>query len=77
MPNPVAARSKVWVCGPLLTGIGLWDPAGQGCLSLVSEVRCQVEESAKGRSLVQRIPTECDLETSTMRRLRTTKAVES
>jgi hypothetical protein len=77
MPNPVAARSKVGVCGRLLTGIGLWDPAGHGCLSLVCEVRCQVEDAAKGRSLVQRIPTECDLETSIMRRFRTTKAVES
>jgi hypothetical protein len=29
------------------------------CLSLVSVVCCEVEVSMKGRSLVQRIPTEC------------------
>jgi hypothetical protein len=29
------------------------------CLSVVSVVCCQVEVSATGRSLVQRIPTEC------------------
>ena len=43
---------------------------------------CQVEVSATGRSLVQRSPTEsgvpeCDLETSTMRRPRPIRAVES
>ena len=32
---------------------------GNGCLSLVSVVYCQVEVSAKGRSLIQRSPTEC------------------
>jgi len=46
----------------------------------VSVVCCQVEVSAKGRSLVQRSLTvcgvsECDLETSTVRRPRTTRAV--
>jgi hypothetical protein len=50
-------------------------------VSLVSIVCCQVEVSATGRSLVQKSPTECgvygrDLETSVMRRLRTTRAVE-
>jgi hypothetical protein len=45
-----------------------------GCLILMSVVCCQVEVSAKGRSLVQRSfndcgVSECDLETSTMRRL--------
>jgi hypothetical protein len=44
-------------------------------------VRCQVEVSATGRSLVQRGPTECgvskcDLETSTMMRFRPTRAVK-
>ena len=44
-----------------------------GCLSLVSVVCCEVEVSAKGWSLVQRIPTECDVsgcdrEASTKRR---------
>jgi hypothetical protein len=46
-----------------------------------SSVRCQVEVSATGRSLVQRSPTECgvsqfDLKTSTMRRPRPTRTVE-
>ena len=50
-------------------------------MSVVSIVCCQVGVSAKGRSLVQRSPTvygvsECDLETSTVRRPRTTRAVE-
>jgi len=77
MQTPAAARSNEWVCGLFVTGIGLSDPTGLGCLSLVSEVRCQVEVSAKGQSLVQRIPTGCDLETSTMRRPRRTRAVEA
>jgi len=34
-------------------------PPGHGCLSLMNVVRCQVEVSATGRSLVQRSPTEC------------------
>jgi hypothetical protein len=47
-------------------------PLDHGCLYLVNVVRCQVQVSAKGRSLVQRSPTErdvsvCDLETSNMR----------
>ena len=42
---------------------------------------CQVEVSATGRSLVQRRPiecgaSECDLETSTMRKSRPTRVVE-
>jgi hypothetical protein len=34
---------------------------GQGCLSLVSGVFCQVGFSASGWSLIQRIPGECDM----------------
>jgi len=34
---------------------------GHGCLFVVSVVCCQVEVSAKGRSFVQRSPTECDV----------------
>jgi hypothetical protein len=49
---------------------------GHGCLSVVSVVCCQIEISATDRSLVQRSPTECDLETSTMSRPRPTSAVE-
>jgi len=56
---------------------------GHGCLSVVSVVCCQVEVevSASGCLLTQRSATdcgvsECDLETSTMRRSRITRAVE-
>ena len=50
-------------------------------MSLVSAMCCQVEVFAMGRSFVQRSPTECgvsecDLETSTMRRPGSTRAVE-
>jgi hypothetical protein len=51
-------------------------------LSVVSVVCCQAEVPATGRSLVQRSPTgcgvsECDLETSTVRRPWATGAVEA
>ena len=54
---------------------------GQGCLSLVSVVCCQVQVPATGRSHVRRSPTECpmskyDLETSTMRKPLPIRAVE-
>jgi hypothetical protein len=48
MPIPMAARSKAWVCGRKLAGIVGSDRWGQGCLSLVSVVCCQVEVSASG-----------------------------
>ena len=67
--------------------LGLWVriPQGHGwmdgCLSLVSVMCCQVEVSIMGRSLVQRSPTErgvseCDLETSSKGRPRSTRAVK-
>jgi len=54
---------------------------GHGCLSLVSVVCCQVEITAKSRSLVQRSPAECDVsecyaETTTMRKPVPSRAVE-
>jgi hypothetical protein len=56
----VAVRSKAWVCGRSLTGIVGSNPTrGHGCLFLVSVVRCEVEVSATGWSLVERSPTEC------------------
>jgi hypothetical protein len=59
-PISVAARSKAWVYGLSFTGIAGANPAaGHGCLSVVSVVCCQVEVSATGRSLVQRIPIVC------------------
>ena len=53
-------------------------PPGHWCLSLVSVVWCQVKVLAKCRSIAQRIPTEfcvseCDLETSTRKRSRSTR----
>ena len=74
LPIPVAARSEAWVCGRSLVGIaGSNSAGGQGCLSLVNAVCCQVNFSALGWSLVQRCPTECgvaecDREASIMRR---------
>jgi len=71
----VAARSKVWVCGSLLSGITGSNTAG-------AYVVCrQIEVPTSGESLVQRSPTgcgvsECDLETSTKKMLRPTMAVE-
>jgi hypothetical protein len=45
MPIPVAARSKVWVCGRSLAGIVGLNLAGgmDVCLSVVSVVCCQLE----------------------------------
>jgi hypothetical protein len=59
LPILVAARSKAWVCGLSLAGIGFESRLRHGCLSLVSVVSCQVEVPATGWSLVQRNPTEC------------------
>ena len=78
---PVAARSKVWVCVHQLAGIAGSNPAeGHGWMSVVC---CWVEVSAMGQSLVQRGAAECgvsklerDLETSTTRRPKPTRAVE-
>ena len=52
----------VWDVG--LRPLVCWDCGfeshrGHGCLSIVSVVCCQVEDSATSRSLVQRSPTDC------------------
>ena len=75
----------------MVLGLGLrplacWDCVfesrqGHGCLSLVDVVRCQVDVSAMGRSLVQRSCTECgvfkcDRGTSTVRMRWPTRVVE-
>jgi len=81
-PVPVAARSKAWVCDRSLPGnLGFEARGGHVCLSVASVVCCQVEVSATGLSLFQRSPTgcgvsECDPETSKMRRPWPTGAVE-
>ena len=69
MPMPVAARSMEWVCGPLPAGI-----AGSNRVGFWMSVSlCHVLSGLSDWSLVQRSPTECsvsecDRETSTMRR---------
>ena len=52
---PVLARSKARVYGLSLAG----NPASGIDVFLVNVVRCQVEVSALGRSLVQSSPAEC------------------
>jgi hypothetical protein len=60
VPNPVAARSKEWVCCHSLDGIAGSNKAGccDVCLSIVC---CQDEVSAPGRPLVCKSPTERDV----------------
>jgi hypothetical protein len=79
----VAARPKAWVCGRSLVGVRVRIPPGEWRpLFCVCYVCFQVEVSAMGQSLVQRIPTECgmsefDPETARMRgRLGPTMDVE-
>ena len=59
----MAARSKMEACGRSPAGILGSNPTGgiDVCLSVVSVVYCQVEVSAKIWSLIQRIPTDCDV----------------
>ena len=80
MPIPVAALSKVWVCVSSFAGIAGSIPAGAWVSVSFESVVCQVVASATGRSAVQRSPTacgvsECDLETSTAKRRKPTRAV--
>jgi hypothetical protein len=59
-PNPVAARSKAFVCHRSLAGNMVSNPTWiRGCLCLVYVSCCQVEVYSTGRSLVQGSPTEC------------------
>jgi hypothetical protein len=75
----VVVLSKEWVCGCSLAEIVVSNLTGeQACLYVVSIVCCQVKSSASGWSLFQRNPTdcgvsECDHETSIMRRSWTTR----
>ena len=69
----MAARSKDYVCGRSPAEIVASNPTRGMDVSVVSVVCCQVEISATSWSLVQRSPThcgasQCDLETSWMRR---------
>ena len=73
-PISVAARSKTWVLAVGLIRLRFQiPPGGHGCLSFAIVVRCEVEVSATGRSLVQKsrnescVP-ECDRDALTTRR---------
>jgi len=82
MPIPMATRAKACVCGRSLFGLAGSNPE-EAHQPLVSFVYCQVEVPHTGRSLVQRIPTECgtfmgNIDTSTRRsRPESSRAVES
>jgi hypothetical protein len=81
LPVRKAERSNAWVCGAHLLELRVRFTPVHGYLSLVSVVCCHAEISATARSLVQRIATgcgvsECDRETSTVRRPWPARAVE-
>ena len=76
----MAVRSESWVCGLSLVGIVGSNPAGVMEICLVSVVCCQVEVSEWGWSLFQRSSaecglSECDPESSTMRKPSPTRVV--
>jgi hypothetical protein len=78
---PGDAQSKAWVCGPSLAEIMSLNPAGRKDVSFAGVVFCQVEVSTTGRSLLQNSPnecnvSECDLQTSRIRRSRPTRSVD-
>ena len=68
-PILASARLKAWVLGRSPAGMVSSNPTGgHRCLSFVSVVCCEVEVSATSWSLFHRSPTECDHESSVMRR---------
>jgi len=79
-PILVAARSEAWVCSHSLVGnCGFESRRAHEYLSRVIVVCCQVEVTTTRRSFVLRSITECgvsecDLETSTLRSLLSTRA---
>jgi hypothetical protein len=81
-PIQVDTRPKIWVCGRVLTVIVGSKLEGMNIhLLLRFCVCCKAEVSSTGRLLVQGNPTlcgvsECDLDTSTIRRPTPTRAVE-
>jgi len=59
-PISVVVQSAAWVCGRPFAGItGFESLRGNGYISFVNIVYCQVEVSATGRFLAQRNPTVC------------------
>jgi len=83
-PNSIPKCRSRWprhlrresVAARLLALGGFESCRGHGYLPLVGVVCCQVHVSATGLSSVQRIRTEWDLETSTMRRTSSTRVVK-
>jgi len=59
LPISVAAPSKVWVYGSWFPETAGSNSVGGMDDSLATVVCCHVEGNVMGRSLVQRIPTEC------------------
>jgi hypothetical protein len=57
-PIPLAERLRRGSAANRLLGLRIRIPPGNGFLSVVSVVCCQVEVSATSRSLVQRSPTD-------------------
>jgi len=58
VPILVAAISKAWICGRLRAGTGGFESCRRhGCLPPVGVACCQVQVTAEGWSLVQRIRT--------------------
>jgi hypothetical protein len=60
-PIPVAARSKALSAAKRLLGSQVRIPPGAWTFVSSERLRCQVEVSATGRSLVQRGPADCDV----------------
>jgi hypothetical protein len=58
-PVPVATRSKAWVCSCSHAGVSGSSPAGSIDVCRVCCVLLEV--SARGRSLIQRSHTKCDV----------------
>jgi hypothetical protein len=80
MPIPVAARSKAWVCGGSLAGIGGSNPAAGmnvccECCVLLGKGLCNglITRPEKSKRVWC---VECDLKASTMRTAWPTRAVE-
>ena len=58
LANPMAARSKAWVCGHCCWDCGFEFRRGHGYLSLVSVVCCQAAHSSRG--VLMSVVYECD-----------------
>jgi hypothetical protein len=59
-PVPVAERFKAGSAAASIAGTVGSNPP-ESCLFLANIICCEVEDSATGRSLVQRSPADCDV----------------